>query len=69
MEKTKWEYKTIKLNANKGFMGGKTNVDEINMRLNELGDDKWELATSFTTQMGYGSSRDVILILKKPRLR
>lgn len=63
--KSQWEYKTLKVSASHGFLGGKTDPREINEELNNLGAQGWELVTSFVTHMGYGSSRDVILIFKR----
>lgn len=66
---TKWEYHIIKVPANKGLSGGKVDIETLNHTLNELGKERWELVASPTTQMGYGSSRDIIIIFKRPKLR
>ena len=65
-QRTNWEYKTVKKSANHGFFGGKTDISEMDSRLNELGGNGWELVSSFVTHMGYGSSREVCFVFKKP---
>lgn len=62
-----WEYKTVKLSANHGFLGGKVDIQELNSQLNELGSLGWELVNTITTNMGYGTSRDIISIFKRPK--
>ncbi len=60
----RWEYKTIKL-ATKGFSGGKLDTDKLDMYMNEMGRDGWELAVGFDTNQAYGSTRDVVVIFKR----
>ena len=61
-----WEYKTAKLRP-QGFFGGVVDEAQLDAVLNGLGRDGWELTTSFATHEGYGRTRDVILMLKRPR--
>lgn len=61
-----WEYKTIKLQA-KGFLGGKFDETQLDALMNGLGRDGWELAAAFDTNEAYGSTRDVVVIFKRPR--
>lgn len=60
----KWEYKTIKLET-KGFLGGILELDEFEYKLNNLGQQGWELVSSFTTNQGQGYTREVIGIFKR----
>ncbi len=62
----KWEYKTIKLKAN-GFLGGKIDEAQLDDMMNDLGRDGWELAAAFNTTKYQGSSRDVVMIFKRPK--
>ena len=64
----KWEYKTIKLRA-KGLLGGKTDEVQLDAMMNELGGQGWELAAAFDTNEAYGSTRDVLMIFKRPKDR
>jgi hypothetical protein len=62
----KWEYMTIALKAG-GFLGGKVNPDELTARLDEAGAAGWELVSVFTTAQGYGKTRDVLAVFKRPK--
>ena len=62
----KWEYKTVKLKA-KGLLGGKFEEAELDATMNDLGLDGWELAAAFDTSQSYGSTRDVVVIFKRPK--
>jgi hypothetical protein len=63
-----WEYKTLKYPARGGFLGGNFDESVLNTRMNELGEQRWELVTAFATHQGYGSSRDVVAIFKRARI-
>ncbi len=60
-----WEYKTIKL-ATTGFSGGKLDEVELEVKMNQLGRQGWELTTAFDTNQSYGQTRDVVAIFKRP---
>lgn len=63
----KWEYKTVKLRT-RGFMGGgKFDETQLDTMMNDLGRDGWELTAAFDTNEGYGSTRDVVVIFKRPK--
>ena len=62
---TQWEYKTIKLSTT-GFLGGVLDMQAFDRMLNDLGDDGWELVSSFDTNQSGGVTRDVIAIFKRP---
>jgi Domain of unknown function (DUF4177) len=61
-----WQYKTIKLET-KGLMGGFLDISVFDEELNLLGEQGWELVTSFDTNMSQGASREVIAIFKRLR--
>ncbi len=63
---TRWEYKTIKQKA-KGFLGGKFDESLLDVTMNELGRDGWELAAAFDTNEAYGRTREVVVIFKRPK--
>ncbi len=63
----KWEYRTMKVPATGGFLGGKFNEEILDARLNELGEQRWELVAAFSTHQGYGQSRDVVAIFKREK--
>lgn len=61
-----WEYKTIKFKTG-GFLGGKVDEIEFEEELNQYGEEGWELVSCFDTSMGQGTSRDVIVVFKRPK--
>ncbi|GKX31940.1 hypothetical protein SH1V18_44200 [Vallitalea longa] len=60
----KWEYLVLKFDSH-GITGGKVNTDEIENKLNRLGKDGWEVATTFTTNQSYGNTLFVVYTLKR----
>lgn len=61
----RFEYKTLDVSADRGFWGGKVDLQELTSKLNELGREGWELASSVDLNWGNGSSRNVIIMLKR----
>ncbi|QNU67556.1 DUF4177 domain-containing protein [Ruminiclostridium herbifermentans] len=61
----KWEYKVIEAEC-KGLLGGQIDIQNFSDDLNILGKDGWEVASSFTLNIGQGTTRKVITILKRP---
>lgn len=60
----RWEYKTVKMEAT-GFIGGQFDTSELEERLNNLGRDGWELASTFTTHSSNGYTKFVVAVLKR----
>lgn len=48
------------------FIGGKLDGQRFNDRLNELGEEGWELVSVFDTNCTQGGTRDVVAVLKRP---
>ena len=61
----KWEYKTIKIGTT-GFSGGILDEVKFDKYMNDLGQQGWELVTAFDTNQGYGATRDVVAVFKRP---
>ena len=61
----RWQYHTLKIHPG-GFWGGKVDSDQLGSTLNQLGQQGWELCTSFETNTGQGASAEVVLIFKRP---
>ncbi len=61
-----WEYMTLVFAATGFILGGKLDGKKLNDRLNELGEEGWELVSVFDTNMLEGKTRDVYAILKRP---
>lgn len=62
---TQWEYKTVTFQADTGVFSNRLDPVALNQRLNELGEQRWELVSIFSTSY-YGSSRVVIAVFKRP---
>lgn len=62
-----WEYKTLKTPATGGLLGGKFDETALDLKLNEMGEQRWELVAAFTTNQGYGQSRDLVSIFKREK--
>jgi len=66
----KWQYHIFSAQAG-GWLGGAVNLPEIAEALTRLGDQGWELASTFDTAFsvgggGAGGTRDIVLIFKRP---
>ncbi|WP_066305735.1 DUF4177 domain-containing protein [Bacillus sp. FJAT-29814] len=64
----RWEYKSIKFKPG-GFFGGKLDESEFENELNEYGNKGWELISCFDTSFGQGTSREVIAVMKRKKIR
>jgi hypothetical protein len=62
-----WEYKTIKLEATGFWMGGNVDAEKLDLMMNGLGQQGWELAAALDAKVAGGNTKDVIVIFKRPR--
>jgi Domain of unknown function (DUF4177) len=62
----RWEYLTVKFNSTGFFTTGTLDGDAFNGKLNELGEQGWELVTVFDTNWFQGGTRDVVAVFKRP---
>ncbi|WP_341479397.1 DUF4177 domain-containing protein [Clostridium gasigenes] len=60
----KWEYVSIKVET-KGFQGGILEIEDFDSEINKLGEEGWELVSCFSTNKGYGESREIISVFKR----
>lgn len=62
----RFEYRVLDV-ATGGFWsgGGKIDVQQLTDKLNELGREGWEIASSIDLNMAQGQSRSVIVMLKR----
>ncbi|MCK8491123.1 DUF4177 domain-containing protein [Spirosoma sp. RP8] len=62
----KFEYRVLDVAAG-GFWsgGGKIDVQELTDKLNELGQQGWEVVSSVDLNMAQGQSRSVLVMLKR----
>jgi hypothetical protein len=67
----RWEYKVVAVDANEGQgmfnLGGAIRPEPVSQLLSELGNEGWDLVTAFDTNMGHGSSRNYVFVLKRPK--
>ena len=61
----KWQYRTVKLGT-KGFFGGILDEQKFEEYMNRLGQEGWELVTTFDTNRSGGITGDVVAIFKRP---
>jgi hypothetical protein len=61
----KFEYQLQKYDAS-GFLGGKVDLDQMDIEFNRLGRDGWELVSIFDTNAGHGESRWIVATFKRP---
>jgi len=67
LDNAKWEYRTIKFDAN-GWLGGVVDTTSLDKELNVLGEQGWELVSIFDTNMiVHGMTREVVATLKRKR--
>ncbi|NEU66132.1 DUF4177 domain-containing protein [Spirosoma agri] len=63
----KFEYRVLDVAAGGGFWtgGGAIDVQELTDKLNELGQQGWEVVSSVDLNMTQGQSRAIIVMLKR----
>ncbi len=61
-----WEYRTVVFDVSGWLIGGKLDGQGFNDRLNQLGEEGWELVSVFDTNHTQGGTRDVVAVLKRP---
>jgi len=63
----KWEYKTVKFAPTGGvWKVGRLDIDMFTQKLNELGEEDWELVSIFDT-IGDATKLDVVAVFKRSR--
>jgi hypothetical protein len=61
----KWKHKMVKL-PTKGLFGGKVDEERIQLVLDRMGAEGYELVSAADTAQSYGSSKYLLLFFKKP---
>ncbi len=59
----------MKVNPKGWFIGGILDEKEFTCLLNSLGQEGWELVSTFDTNSGYGQSREIVAVLKRIKTR
>jgi hypothetical protein len=60
----RWEYKTIKLET-RGIMAGNLEVEDLEKKLNVLGEHGWEMISFLPTSSGQGTIKEAVATLKR----
>jgi len=63
----KWEYKTIAIDTEGWFLGGKLDIQKLDAILNDSGADGWELIATTGTAQAYGASRLFVATFKRQK--
>ncbi len=63
---TRWEYLVLDSRVT-GFLQPEVDSDELTGRLNGFGEDGWELVGMSALERANGRTRDLLLVLKRPR--
>lgn len=61
----RWEYHVISLDT-RGIFGANVDLQSLYGKLNELGEDGWEVVSSSPINAGQGYSQEVLFVLKRP---
>ena len=61
----RWQYLTVDFPIG-GFFGPVVNRDELEMKLAKLAETGWELTSAIPVCGGYGATRSIFMILKRP---
>ena len=61
----KWEYLTLTLEGRGWLAAGKFDEQKFANRLNQLGEESWELVSCFDTNIS-GDTRYIVAVLKRP---
>jgi hypothetical protein len=60
----RWEYRTLQIDQS--FWLGKVDKQKLTNELNKLGAQGWELVTTIETNIGHGTTNEIVLFLKRP---
>ena len=61
-----FEYKSIFTDA-EGVFGGRINQEYMDWQLNELGDQGWELVSTFASNQVGGNTRWIVSVFKRKK--
>ena len=66
---TRWEYTVLDVGVAGFFLGPDLDGDALTTKLNELGGEGWEAVTISPMTVGSGSTRNLVIVLKRPVAR
>ena len=62
----RWEYNTVIFEPSFWFANGNLDGATFQSKLDELGQDRWELVSVFDTNRRQGTTAQVIAVFKRP---
>jgi len=64
-----WEYEILQVDVKGGqwTVGGSVQPADIKAALNDLGSKGWEMVAGFDTNQAGGATRQIMLLLKRPK--
>ena len=64
-----WEYEVLTVDVQGGqwTVGGKLEAGGLKGTLNQLGAQGWEVVSGFDTNQAHGATRQVVILLKRPK--
>ena len=63
---TRWEYMILDVGVGGFFLGPDLDGEALTAKLNELGAAGWEAVTVSPITVGAGSTRNLVIVLKRP---
>ncbi|GIW85530.1 MAG: DUF4177 domain-containing protein [Thermogemmata sp.] len=63
----RYEYKVLTFYPRGLLLGSKLDTDKMEQVLNEWAEEGWRVLSIFTTQQHYSGTRQVVVILERPR--
>jgi hypothetical protein len=67
MQRSRWEYMMLDVGVSGFWLGPNLDGDALTAKLNELGMDGWEVVVMSGMNLGYGRTKDLVMVLKRPR--
>ena len=64
----KFEYKSLKTTEKKSFLQSSLDTQELELYLNKLGDEGWELVSAVGTNAADGRTNEIVLLFKREKL-
>ena len=65
----KWEYRSAKFEIKSWFIGGKLDMGKFDVELNILGDDGWEMVSSFDVSQFEGGTKFIVATFRRRKRR
>ena len=64
---TRWEYLIITAERSGLFKSGSVDFENVLQKIQNLGDEGWELVSTMDTNLSHGKTENVVLFFKRPK--